>query len=137
MQSVSEAKVVATPNVTPMIDVMMVLLIIFMVTTPTLLSGVVAQPPVGENLQPRPEEQDDHTLAIDVHGALFLDRKPIATADLGVALAALYPPGADSHVLYVRADRDLRYEHVHDAVMIARASGVAVVGLVSEQKRQR
>lgn len=137
MHPVSEAKVVATPNVTPMIDVMMVLLIIFIVATPTLISGVVAQPPVGVNLQPRPEEQGDHTLAINVHGALFLDRAPIATADLQAALTALYPQGVDNQVLYIRADRDLRYENVHDAVEIAQASGVAVVGLVSEQRRQR
>lgn len=107
-----------------------------MVVTPTLLSGVVAEPPLGENLQPRPVEEGDHTLAIDVHGALFLDKMPIASAELQSALAALYSSDSESRVLYVRADRELRYERIHDAVEIARAGGVAVVGLISEQKRQ-
>jgi biopolymer transport protein TolR len=136
MHPISESRVVAAPNVTPMIDVMMVLLIIFMVVTPTLLSGVIAEPPVGENLQPRPEDERDHTLAIDIHGAYFLDKRPIRLEDLRPALAALYPATAENRVLYVRAHRELRYRNVVEALEIARGSGVAVVGLVSEQRRR-
>jgi biopolymer transport protein TolR len=134
MHRVSDARVVAAPNVTPMIDVMLVLLIIFMVVTPSLLSGIVAEPPQGEHLQSRPEEEADHTLAIDGGGALYLDRKSIGLGGLPAALTALYPPGSGNRVLYLRAHRELPYEHVSRAVDIARTSGVAVVGLVTEQK---
>jgi Biopolymer transport protein ExbD/TolR len=71
MRDVSEVRIVAAPNVTPMIDVMLVLLIIFMVVTPSLLSGVVAEPPQSENFKARPEIETDHTLAIDAGGALY------------------------------------------------------------------
>jgi biopolymer transport protein TolR len=134
MQPLSESKVVAVPNVTPMIDVMMVLLIIFMVVTPSLLSGVVAEPPVGEHLQPRPVEEGDHTLAIDVHGALYLDKKPVAWNSLGAALAAMYPDSATDRMLFVRAHRTLRYQRIDEALDIARNNGVRVVGLVTEQR---
>jgi biopolymer transport protein ExbD len=134
MHSVSDARIAAAPNVTPMIDVMLVLLIIFMVVTPSILSGVVAEPPQGENLQARPEDVTDHTLAIDARGALYLDREPIPVGRLPGALAAFYPVGADNRVLYLRAHRELRYENVSLALEIARASGVAVVGLVTEPR---
>jgi biopolymer transport protein TolR len=134
MRDVSEVRIVAAPNVTPMIDVMLVLLIIFMVVTPSLLSGVVAEPPQSENFKARPEIETDHTLAIDAGGALYLDRRPIGPEDLGEALARLYPAGSDDRVLYLRAHRELRYEGITRVIDIARTSGVAVVGLVSEQR---
>lgn len=134
MRALSESKVVAVPNVTPMIDVMMVLLIIFMVVTPTLMSGVVAEPPVGDNLQPRPVQEGDHTLAIDARGDFFLDKQPVTAAGLRQALTALYPASATNRVLFVRAHRELEFGAVDGALTIARSSGVAVVGLVTEQR---
>ena len=134
MQADSGTGIVTAPNVTPMIDVMLVLLIIFMVVTPNLLNGVVAEPPLAENLSPRPEDPTDHTLAIDVNGALYLDRRPIALGQLTAALSPLYPEGSTDRVLYVRAHRELLYGRVRSALDAARAGGVAVVGLVSEQK---
>ena len=62
----------ATPNVTPMIDVMLVLLIIFMVVTPMLLAGFNADPPKAINLRDHPEDADnDHVLGIDKDGKLL------------------------------------------------------------------
>ena len=69
----------ATPNVTPMIDVMLVLLIIFMVVTPQLLAGFNADPPKAINLKDHPEDPDqDHVLGIDKDGHYYLDKKPYA-----------------------------------------------------------
>jgi biopolymer transport protein ExbD len=135
MQSESVGRVVAVPNVTPMIDVMLVLLIIFMVVTPTLTNGVIAEPPVAENLTPHPEQPTDHMLAIDARGALYLDKLPVTEAGLGAILSSLYPAGTADRVLYVRAHRELSYGAVNTALDIARANGVAMVGLISEQKR--
>lgn len=134
MHAESAGKVSAAPNVTPMIDVMLVLLCIFMIVTPTLLNGPVADPPRAENLLPRPELQTDHTLAIDITGALYLDKRPISVANLKEALTTLYPTGVEDRVLYVRAHRDLPYGTVRDALEIARMSGVVVAGLVSEKR---
>lgn len=128
-------QVVPVPNVTPMIDVMLVLLCIFMIVTPALANGVVAEPPEAVNLKPHPDEGLDHTLAIDVNGALYLDRQPTSVEGLRGALARLFPVGADDRVLYVRAHRDLEFGTVRAALEIAGASGVAVVGLVSDQRQ--
>jgi biopolymer transport protein TolR len=134
MQYGTEHRVVATPNVTPMIDVMLVLLIIFMVVTPTLLNGVHTEVPVAENLKAHPVEGKDHTVAIDAHGALLLDSQPIAATDLRAALTALFPADSTNRVLYLRAYRFLPYEQVTEVLEVARASGVAVVGLVGETR---
>lgn len=134
MHPESTGRVTPAPNVTPMIDVMLVLLCIFMVVTPALANGMVAEPPRAEHLAPRPEEPTDHTLAIDIHGAFYLDRRPIAAAALAPALAALYPAGTADRVLFVRAHRELAFGAVDAALEVARANGVSVVGLVSQDK---
>lgn len=128
-------RVTPIPNVTPMIDVMLVLLCIFMIVTPAL-TNVVATPPEAEQLRNRPEAPEDHTLALDESGRLYVDRVPTPKSELGAVLRRFYPPGATDRVLYVRAHRELPYSHVRDALEIARESGVAVVGLVAEQKRR-
>lgn len=135
MREDSRSSIVSVPNVTPMIDVMLVLLIIFMVVTPTLLNGVHAEPPVAENLRPHPPEEGDHTLAIDAHGSLFLDKSSITHDGLGSALTALYPEGTLNRVLYIRAHKALPYGDVGAAIEVARTSGIATVALVTEQKR--
>ena len=63
-------------NVTPLVDVMLVLLIIFMVVTPALASGFTAEPPSGINLKAHPEADDDQVLGIDKFGNFYLCRTP-------------------------------------------------------------
>ena len=70
--------VMADINVTPMVDVMLVLLIIFMVVTPLIMAGFQAQLPEGAHLKARPENEERTTLGIDATGAYFLNKKPIA-----------------------------------------------------------
>jgi len=81
--SSSGGGVKAEPNVTPMIDVMLVLLIIFMVVTPALLAGFNAQPPQGQNLKDHPEDtENDQVLGIDKDGNYYLNKKPIKNETL-------------------------------------------------------
>jgi biopolymer transport protein TolR len=127
--------IASAPNVTPLVDVMLVLLIIFMVVTPTLVSGVHAEPPEAVHLTAHPIEAGDHTLAMGANGSMLLDKRPITLDLLGGALTALYPAGAPNRVLYIRAHRELPYGDISEAIDVARRSGVAVVGMVSEQKR--
>ncbi len=136
MRHPATSSIAPVPNVTPMIDVMLVLLCIFMVVTPMLADGTTAIPPEGEHLQERPEEPTDHTLAIDAAGRFTLDRAPIDAARLPTALRVLYPSGATDRVLFLRAHRELPYGQVRAALAVARENGVAVVGLVTEQKRR-
>jgi len=131
----SGASVQSTPNVTPMIDVMLVLLIIFMVVTPALMAGFNANPPVAVNLKDHPEDENlDQVLGIDKDGAYYLNKRPIRTEDVGPMLKQIYDVRTEDKVLYVKADKGLDYSKVLDALDVASHNGVRVVGMISEQK---
>jgi len=126
--------VASQPNVTPMIDVMLVLLIIFMVVTPALLAGFNAQPPQGQNLKDHPEdEENDQVLGIDKDGNYYLNKKPMSKTAIEAEIKRIYT-NRDDHVMYLKADRDLPYEKVVDATDIAAKNGVTVVAMISDQK---
>ena len=123
----------AEPNVTPLVDVMLVLLIIFMVIIPTLTSGLNAEPPKGINLKKHPEENGDQLLGIDRKGQYYLNRQPIPNNNLEAQLRNIYDKRTEDKILYLRADKNLAYSKVQDAVDIAGKAGVRVTGLISEQ----
>jgi len=126
-------------NVTPMIDVMLVLLIIFMIVTPVINSPVVL--PRSTYADPRPEDAGDIVLTIARDGAYVLsttggpgstERVP-ADALFG-RLAALYATRTRDRILYLKVDTDMSFGPVQDAIEIARRAGVRVVGAVTEQR---
>jgi biopolymer transport protein ExbD len=123
----------AEPNVTPMIDVMLVLLIIFMVIIPSLVSGVNAVPPAGQNIKPLPVQDQDQVLGIDNQGQYFLNRKAIPNSSLGTALNNIYSTRTVDHILYVKADKNLNYGQVTDALDVAAHNGVHMTALVTDQ----
>lgn len=123
----------AEPNVTPMIDVMLVLLIIFMIIIPTLTSGLQATPPSGANLKPRPEEDTDQILGIDKSGQYFLNRDAIDNASLGQLLDNIYSNRSEDKILYIKADKDLDYGVVLDALDVAAHNGVRVSAMITDQ----
>ena len=125
----------AEPNVTPMIDVMLVLLIIFMVVTPALLAGFNAQPPVGQNLKDHPEdEESDQVLGIDRDGNYYLNKRPISKEALPGEIKRIYDVRQVDKIMYLKADKDLEYSKVVDATDIAAKNGVRMVALISDQK---
>jgi biopolymer transport protein TolR len=124
----------AEPNVTPMIDVMLVLLIIFMLVVPAISAGFQAIPPQGVNLKPHPEEERDQVLGIDANGQYFLNKVPIPNATLGDKLKTIYSTREEDKLLYVKAHKDLEYGKVLDALDIAAHNGVAVTGMITDQK---
>ena len=119
------------PNVTPMIDVMLVLLIIFMVTTPALIDGAPIAPPEAEHVRPFKEEPTDNVVGIDGAGAYYLNKQPIARNRLGEELSRIVRTSRQA-VLYVRADKDLAYGAVDVVMDAARTSGIRMVGMISE-----
>jgi biopolymer transport protein ExbD len=121
------------PNVVPMIDVMLVLLIIFMVVTPALAAGFQAVPPAGINLKIHPEEDSDQVLGIDRDGQYFLNKQQLQNDKLAETLKRIYDVRTIDKILYIKADKDLAYEKVLDAMDIASQNGVRVVGAVSDQ----
>jgi biopolymer transport protein ExbD len=126
----------STPNVTPMVDVMLVLLIIFMVVTPALLAGFNADPPQAQNIKDHPEDdQTDQVLGIDKDGNYYINKKPVKQADIPTLLKHIYvDTPRDDYILYLKADKNLDYSKVLDALDVATHNGVRVVGLISDQK---
>jgi biopolymer transport protein TolR len=130
----SSGGVKAEPNVTPMIDVMLVLLIIFMIVVPAINAGFKAVPPQGVNLKSHPEDDTDVVLGIDQEGNYYLDKKAIRPEDLPGALKNIYDNRTSDKVMYVKADKGLDYSKVLDALDIAAKSGVRVSGMITEQQ---
>ena len=124
----------AEPNVTPMIDVMLVLLIIFMIVIPTISAGFNATPPQGVNLKPHPEEDQDQVLGIDASGQYYLNKQAIRNETLAEQLKRIYDARTIDKILYVKAHKDIEYVKVIDALDIAAAAGVRVTGLISDQR---
>jgi biopolymer transport protein TolR len=122
------------PNVIPMIDIMLVLLIIFMITVPALAAGFQAVPPEGVNLKPHPEEDSDQVLGIDSEGRYYLNKQAIRNEDLPAALRRIYDARTVDKILFVKAHRELQYQKVLDAIDIASKNGVRVVGAISDQR---
>ena len=123
----------AEPNVTPMIDVMLVLLIIFMIVIPTITSGFNAVPPQGVNLKPQQEEDEDQVLGIDASGQYYLNKQPIRNENHGNALKAIYDVRTIDKILFIKAHKDLEYGKIQDAMAIAAEAGVRKTGMISEQ----
>ena len=136
MSSGSGGAVESSPNVTPMIDVMLVLLIIFMVVTPALLAGFNAEPPVAQNIKDHPEDEEaDQVFGIDKDGNYYLNKRPIRTEDIGFAIRKIYvDTPRDDYIMYLKADKNLEYSKVIDAMDIAMKNGVRMVGMISDQR---
>jgi biopolymer transport protein ExbD len=117
-------------NITPMVDVLLALLIIFMVVTP-VLTEYAAEPPAAIHVTPHTLE-DAITLGIDRHGTFFLGEDSVPPTELTARLSALYRARPGDHLLYLRADRSLSYRVVLDAVEAARAAGVRTIGAISQ-----
>jgi len=133
-------------NVTPMIDVMLVLLIIFMIVTPVISSPVAL--PHSDHSDARPPKPGEITLTIDRSGVYLLSTtggvapreiapRAIAAHALRDRLNALYADRTQARILYLKADNRLAFGPVQEAIEIARRSGVRVVAAVTEQRSRR
>ena len=125
-------------NVTPLVDVMLVLLIIFMVTAPLLVAGVPVDLPESRagalDQQAKPVQ-----VAIDGRGAITIDDAPVSEAELPALLAriAAQPEPAEGRRIYLRADRSLDYGRVMRVMGELNRAGLNRVALVSVGPEQR
>jgi len=129
-----QTTVKSEPNVVPMIDVMLVLLIIFMIVTPLIAAGFKATLPKGKNLDPRPEGDNEVVLGIDQAGRYFLNQRPIAAGALEDQLRSVFAARTEDKILYFKADNQLKYAKVQEAVETARRAGVRVIAAITEPK---
>src|SRR6478609_12194171 len=125
----------SSPNVVPMIDIMLVLLIIFMIVTPLIAAGFKATLPKGKNLDPRPEGDNEIVLGIDQAGRYFLNGRPLPSGTLEDQLRSLYAARTEDKILYFKADNQLKYGKIQEAVETARRAGVRVMAAITEPNK--
>jgi biopolymer transport protein TolR len=125
-----DRRVMAEINVTPLVDVMLVLLIIFMVTAPMLTQGVDVNLPQASAKAMRSDE-DRLVVTVDANSRVFLGKEPVEFNRLGGALREIVARRADRQV-YFRADRTVPYGFVVKVISEIRNSGVEKLGMVTE-----
>jgi biopolymer transport protein TolR len=125
-------------NVTPLVDVMLVLLIIFMITAPLLVAGVPVDLPESR-AQALDQQAKPVQIALDKDGRLFVDDAPVGDADLARHLAAIAsePAPPEGRRIYLRADRSLDYGRVMRVMGELNRAGLNRVALVSVGEERR
>jgi biopolymer transport protein TolR len=123
-------------NVTPMVDVVLVLLLVFMVTAPMMSRGIDVSLPVAN--QPQIPPQDRVTVSINAEGRVFISDRPVNLALLEDRLRGLTSSSPDP-VVYLAADESLRYGDVIRVVDLIKRAGIDRIGFVyvlPEEKTQ-
>jgi biopolymer transport protein TolR len=121
-------------NVTPLVDVMLVLLIIMMIVAPLPQQGVSVKLPVATNTNEKPETSDQTVLAIDSQRRLYLNAVPVLKDDLRRRIEEAFE-GKNERVVIIKADEDVEYSAVMDAMDELRASGIEDMGLITDPRR--
>jgi biopolymer transport protein ExbD len=117
-------------NVTPMVDVMLVLLVIFIITAPLFTHAVKLDLPAAQSA-PAPEKPETVTLSIDPAGAIFWNDAPVTQADLPARMAAAARKQPQPE-LQLRADKATRYEVIAQVMAAAQSNGLTKLGFVTE-----
>ena len=129
------SKVNSNINVTPMVDVMLVLLIIFMVITPMLQNKVAVDMAKVDNATAMPDadKEDAIVVAVTRDGGVFLGQNKVAPSELGgmVREKLADKPGK---TIFVRADARAQYRAVEDAIDSVRSAGVEEIGLLTQKR---
>ena len=120
-------------NVTPFVDVMLVLLIVFMVTAPMLTVGIPVNLP-NSDADSLPDDKEPLTLSINSKGEIFIQDSKVGYSELIPKLLAISKNRTDTRI-YVRGDRNINYGRVMEVMGKLSGSGFSKVALISETKR--
>jgi biopolymer transport protein ExbD len=135
----SDHEVMASINTTPLVDVMLVMLIIFLITIPVIVPAVDVELPDPRNIaqQTKPE---NISISVDVDGNFYMGNAALTREGLFDALAnrsqTAYNTGQLPPVVHMKADRNARYEHVARALYTIQTAGIIEVSFLTEPKGQ-
>jgi len=122
-------------NVTPLVDVMLVLLIIMMIIAPMLQKGVDVKLPVAANTQDKPETQEQTVVAVSADGRMHLNQVAVQDRDMPQRLTDALDLKKE-RIVYLKADQDAPYGRVMAAFDALRKANVENIGLIAERKSQ-
>lgn len=134
---ITSGKVTSDINVTPMADIMLVLLIIFMITTPLLQTGITVNLPKAKNPLEAPDadSKDAVVVALDRQGRIYMGKNPVSESALMESLTKKFSGGEVNKVMYLKADTAVLYGTVVDVVNKCRQTGVERIGLMTEKEK--
>jgi biopolymer transport protein TolR len=123
----------STINVTPLVDVMLVLLIIMMLVAPMLQKGVAVQLPEAGNTEAKPDTGEPTVVAIDSANGFWVNGLQFPRADFAERVKTALEDKADK-VVYIKGDKDALYSSIMQAMDDLRAAGIEDIGLITEPK---
>ena len=121
-------------NVTPLVDVMLVLLIIMMLVAPMLQQGVSVKLPMADNTTDKPEVQGQTVIAVAKDKRIYLNAKAVSEAELGTRVNE-YLESKKDKVVIIKADEEVEYGAVMAAMDGLRQAGIEDIGLITERRR--
>ena len=122
-------------NVTPLVDVMLVLLIIMMIVAPLLQKGADIRLPLAANTAEKPETQDQTVVAVDKTDRYFVNGLPVRKEELRQTVEEILEDKRE-RIILIKADVDARYSAVMDAMDELRSSGIEDMGLITDPKNR-
>jgi len=121
-------------NVTPLVDVMLVLLIIMMLITPMLNQGVAMRLPQATNSADKPTTQDITSVSVGKDGSLYVNSKQVTEGDMASKITDALE-GKKDRVVYIKADEEALYSAVMTAMDMLHQAGVEDIALITEHRR--
>ncbi len=132
MQAGKPAKLNSTINVTPLVDVVLVLLIIFMVMAPQLVGGQKVDLPVTQQPPEKPEDGNQIMVSIEPGGKFWIDEDPVPAGEFQAGMEQAAVQRGDWKVV-IKGDASLTYGTVKQAMLAVQSAGFKNVGLISER----
>ena len=120
-------------NVTPLVDVMLVLLIIMMLIAPMLQQGVAVTMPEAANTGEKPDTQDQTVVAIDSRGQFFVNALPVQPDNLIPQVQRVLEDKKEK-IVYLKGDKDAKYAAIMDAMDAFRKAQIENIALITEKK---
>jgi biopolymer transport protein TolR len=119
-------------NVTPLVDVMLVLLIIVMLIAPLLQQGVILTLPMATNTTDKPDTADQTVVFIDGQGKFYVNMVEVNKADLSTRLQNVFE-NTSERTVYLKGDQDAQYSAIMEMMDALRKAGIDTVGLITER----